>query len=51
MSDTAMIEVQRLSGELAKLIANLSPWISTDEMCQRYNCTPKTLNKQVAQGL
>lgn len=37
MSDTAMIEVQRLSGELAKLIANLSPWISTDE--------------QVAQGL
>ena len=50
MSESAMIELQIMRREFAALLANLSPWISTDEMCARYDCTPKTLNNMERDG-
>lgn len=50
MSESAMIELQIMRREFAALLANLSPWVSTDEMCARYDCTPKTLNNMERDG-
>ena len=43
MTDTLAIEVKRPLQEVAVLVANLSPWVTADEMCTRYQCTPETL--------
>jgi len=50
MTDTAVIEIRQLRQELAALVSCLSPWISTDEMCRRYDCTPRTLNNMERDG-
>lgn len=50
MKDEAVIELRQLRAEFANLVANLSPWVSTDEMCVRYKCTPKTLNNMERDG-
>lgn len=43
MTDSALIEIRNMRNELAALIANLSPYIGTDEMCKRYGVTGQTL--------
>jgi hypothetical protein len=48
--DAAVIEIQRLRQEFASLVAHLSPWVTTDEMCARYQCTPKTLANMERDG-
>jgi len=50
MSESATLELQIMRREFAALLANLSPWVSTDEMCARYDCTPKTLNNMERDG-
>lgn len=50
MTEEAVIELRQLRQEFANLVANLSPWVSTDEMCVRYKCTPKTLNNMERDG-
>lgn len=50
MSDEAVIELRNLRNELLFLVAHLSPWVSTDEMCKRYDCTPKTLHNMERDG-
>lgn len=50
MNDTAVMEIQRMRHEFASLIAHLSPWVTTEEMCARYSCTPKTLNNMERDG-
>lgn len=50
MSDDAVIELRQLRDQVAALMACLSPYISTDEMCQRYQCTPRTLNTMERDG-
>lgn len=50
MTDEAVIELRQLRQEFATLIANLSPWVTTSEMCARYDCTPKTLNNMERDG-
>lgn len=50
MTDEAVIELRNLRQEFATLIANLSPWVTTSEMCARYDCTPKTLNNMERDG-
>ena len=50
MSDIAIVEIQKMRQEFAMLVASLAPWVSTTEMCARYNCTPKTLNNMERDG-
>ncbi len=50
MTDEAITELRSLRHEFAMLIANLSPWVTTSEMCARYACTPKTLNNMERDG-
>jgi hypothetical protein len=50
MTDPAVIELQQLRREVAALVSCLSPWVGTDEMCRRYDCTPKTLNNMERDG-
>ena len=45
-----MSELELLRREFANLVANLAPWVSTREMCARYDCTPKTLNNMERDG-
>lgn len=45
-----MSELELLRREVASLVANLSPWVTTHEMCARYDCTPKTLNNMERDG-
>lgn len=46
----AATELKQLRREVANLAALLSPWITTTEMCQRYDCTPKTLANMERRG-
>jgi hypothetical protein len=41
MSESAVLEIQRMRVEFARLVESLSPWLSTEEMCARYSCTPQ----------
>ena len=42
--------VLMLVREVSRLTELLSPFVSTDEMCRRYDCTPKTLNNMERDG-
>lgn len=46
----AASELRQLRDQVAALVANLSPFITTDEMCKRYDCTPRTLNNMERAG-
>ena len=50
MSGDLQSTVLMLAREVGRLTAMLSPYVSTDEMCQRYDCTPKTLNNMERDG-
>ncbi len=50
MSEDAVIELRQLRAQVAALVAHLSPFITTDEMCARYDCTPRTLNNMERAG-
>lgn len=50
MSDEAVLELRRLSDQVAALMACMLPHISMDEMCKRYNCTPRTINNMERDG-
>lgn len=50
MSESAMMEIQRLTIEVSRLVVSLSPWLSTEEMCARYTCTPQTLRNMERRG-
>lgn len=50
MSDEAIIELRQLRDQVAALMAHVSPFITTDEMCIRYDCTPRTLNNMERAG-
>jgi len=43
-------ELRSLRETVAALVALLSPWISTSEMCARYDCDPRTLNRMERDG-
>jgi hypothetical protein len=42
--------LQLLTREVSRLTELLSPWVSIDEMCKRYNVTPKTLTAMERRG-
>ena len=46
LQNTVMLLVR----EVSRLTEMLSPYVSTDEMCKRYDCTPKTLNNMERDG-
>lgn len=50
MSNDAVMEIRYLREQVSALMACLSPYISTDEMCKRYDCTPKTLSNMERDG-
>lgn len=50
MTDQAILELQKMRLEFANLVAHLSPWVSTHEMCNRYNCTAQTLCNMERRG-
>ena len=50
MSDEAIIELRQLREQVSALLACMLPFVSTDEMCQRYGCTPRTLNTMERDG-
>lgn len=50
MTDAALNELQAMRMEFSRLLAHLSPWISIDEMCTRYDCTPQTLTSMERRG-
>lgn len=52
MSNTENLQstVQMLVREVSRLTELLSPFVGTDEMCRRYDCTPKTLNNMERDG-
>lgn len=39
-----------LTRAVTQMARQLSPWITTAEMCARYDCTPKTLNNMERRG-
>ncbi len=43
MTDAVLTEIRTLRQQFDSLIANLSPWIGTDEMQTRYGVTAQTL--------
>ena len=47
--DTAT-ELRQLRDQVAALVAHVAPFITTDEMCSRYDCTPRTLNNMERAG-
>lgn len=50
-AETALhILVNKLIHEVAHLAAAQLPWVTTTEMCQRYNVTPKTLTAMELRG-
>jgi len=50
MSSDLQITVALLAREVQRMAAQLSPWVTTDEMCQRYDCTPQTLTNMERRG-
>lgn len=50
MSEAAVLEIQRMRVEFARLVESLSPWLSMDEMCARYKCTTQTLRDMERRG-
>jgi hypothetical protein len=50
MSDQALNELRQLREQVAALLACVLPFVNTDEMCQRYSCTPRTLNTMERDG-
>ena len=50
MNDDLSTRVAMLTREVSKLALMLSPWVTTDEMCQRYGCTPQTLTNMERRG-
>jgi hypothetical protein len=43
-------QIAQLTRAVQDLASQMSPWISTQEMCKRYDCTPKTLNAMERRG-
>jgi hypothetical protein len=43
-------QIEQLRRAVTDLAAQLSPWITTPEMCKRYDCTPKTLAAMERRG-
>ena len=50
MNDVAVLEIQKMRREFENLIARLSPWVHTDEMCMRYSVAPVTLRRMELRG-
>ena len=50
MTDASIQELRSLREVVLSLVAQMSPWISTHEMCKRYDCIPKTLNNMERDG-
>lgn len=46
----AVLEIQIMRREFEHLIASLSPWVTTAEMCARYKVTPQTLKNMELRG-
>ena len=44
------ILVLKLTQEVARLADQQMPWVTIDEMCKRYNVTPKTLTAMEQRG-
>ena len=42
--------VLKLAAEVARMAELLSPFVSTDEMCKRYDCTAQTLTAMERRG-
>lgn len=47
---TIELQIARLTQAVADLSKHLAPWITTAEMCARYDCTPKTLSAMERRG-
>jgi hypothetical protein len=43
-------QIAQLTRAVQDLASQMSPWISTQEMCKRYDCTAKTLNAMERRG-
>lgn len=39
-----------LAAELQRLQQQVAPWVSMDEMCARYDCTPATIRAMERRG-
>lgn len=50
MSNDAVMELRQLREQVAALMDCLTPFVSTDEMCKRYNCTAQTLTAMEKRG-
>ena len=50
MSNDAVMELRQLREQVAALMDCLTPFVSTDEMCKRYNCTAQTLAAMEKRG-
>lgn len=52
MSNTENLQstVMLLAREVSRLTELLSPFVSTDEMCKRYDCTGQTLTAMERRG-
>jgi hypothetical protein len=50
MSSDVLTELRSLREQVAMLVASMLPHMSTDEMCTRYDCTPRTLNNMERDG-
>lgn len=50
IADATLSELHALRVEMSRLLDNLSPWVSIDEMCIRYDCTTKTLSNMERDG-
>lgn len=50
MSAVLLDRIDKLTDQVAALVAHVSPFITTDEMCIRYDCTPRTLNNMERAG-
>ena len=49
-TDSLAVELRQLRDMVAALLAHVSPFITTDEMCVRYHCTTRTLNNLERSG-
>lgn len=50
MTESAILEIKKMRLEMERMIASLSPWLSVEEMCARYDCTPQTLRNMERRG-
>lgn len=41
------VEMARMTREFEVLIRLIKPWVSIDEMCERYDCSKRTIYRMV----